>query len=83
MTTKKAEKVVNVVQSDPPIAADIMAKAIVDIAEGFRRVENSRLSRKALVVLIQNHSKVPQRDIELVLNNLAQLDQIWLKPVRK
>jgi len=30
--------------------------------------------------LIHANSKVPKRDIELVLNNLDDLEQTWLKP---
>lgn len=64
-------------------APEIVAQALVDIAEGFRKFETSRLGRRALVTLIHDHSSVSRRDIELVLNNLAQLDTIHLKPAKK
>jgi hypothetical protein len=61
-------------------ATELIAQAIIDIAEGMRRLESSRLSRKALLVLISHQSKVPQRDINIVLNNLLDLERDWLKP---
>ena len=61
-------------------APEIIAQSLVDIAAGFRNLEKSRLSRRALVTLIHDVSKVSRKDIELVLNNLAQLDTLHLKP---
>jgi hypothetical protein len=63
-----------------PIAAEIIASSIVQISEAMQAINRSRLSRKALVVLIQAQSKVPRKGIEIVLNNLADLEKDWLKP---
>ncbi len=67
-------------QPEPPIAAELLAQSIVEIAEGMRRVNASRLSRSALVTLIADRSRVARRQIEAVLNNLDELERIWLKP---
>lgn len=61
----------------PPV--EELAKAIQDIAIAARKISATRLTRRALVTLIQAESKVPKRDIELVLNNLEQMDRTWLK----
>lgn len=73
---------VNVVQreNEEPIAAEIIANSIVAISDAMRRIESTRLTRTALVTLIHANSKVPKRDIELVLNNLDDLEHTWLKP---
>jgi hypothetical protein len=68
--------------SEKPIAVELLAQSIADIAEGMRQVSASRLTRAALITLIHERSKVARRNIELVLNNLDQLEQIWLKPKR-
>lgn len=71
---------VKIVQDkDKPVAANILAQAIMDVAEGMRQVSRSRLSREALIVLIHDRSKISKRDITLVLNNLDQLERTWLK----
>jgi hypothetical protein len=72
-----------VTQPPPPAAeipAEIIATAITQIAESMRVLNNTRLTRKALVALIHDHSKVPKRTIEIVLNNLTALETVWLKP---
>jgi hypothetical protein len=75
---------VKLVPGDPnePLPAEVIQESIVAIASAMRQIEATRLSRRALVTLIHDHSKVNRKDIELVLNNLEQLEVIWLKPKR-
>ena len=61
-------------------AHEVIEQAIIDIADGMKRLESSRLKRSAIVTLIHQQSKVARRDIELVLNNLVELERLWLKP---
>ncbi len=70
-------------QPAPPakeVPADIIATAIVEIADGVKAVNSSRLTRKAIVALIHDQSKISKRTIEEVLNNLSSLEADWLKP---
>lgn len=70
---------VKIIQTEDPVAAEIIADSIVQIAEAVRVMENTRLTRRAIVALIHEHSKVSKGQIELVLNNLSSLESIWLK----
>lgn len=70
---------INIKQPETPVAAEIIATAIVDIAKGMKSLNASRLSRRAIVTLIHDHSKVARRDIQIVLNNLDSLEATWLK----
>ena len=54
------------------------ADSIQAIANTMKKLSQSRLSRRAIVTLIHEQSKVARRDIELVLNNLDQFDAVWL-----
>ncbi len=63
-----------------PEPVEIIAAAILDIADGMKTLSRSRLSRKAIVALIHDQSKLARRDIEIVLNNLETLERDWLKP---
>lgn len=63
-----------------PIPVEILAQSIKDISEGFKRMDASRLSRKALVLLISEHSGVGRNQVTYVLNTLAELERIYLKP---
>lgn len=57
----------------------VVAEEIVAISQAMKRLAQSRLSRKALVALVHDHSKVSKRNIEIVLNNLVALEEIWLR----
>ena len=61
------------------IPAEIIAQSIVKIAKSMEAIGKTRLTRKAIVVLIHDQSKVSKRTIELVLNNLEAMEQVWLK----
>lgn len=69
------------VKQDPEneIGAEIIAKSIVDIADAMKKINATRLSRRALVILISSNSKLPMSKVELVLNNLDALADIYLK----
>lgn len=62
-----------------PEPVEIIAQAIIDISDAMKTVASSRLSRRAIVTLVHEQSKIARRDIELVLNNLEQLERTWLK----
>jgi hypothetical protein len=67
-------------ENEPEVPAEVLAQAIAEVAEGFRKAMQSRLKYDTIVTLIHAKSKVGRRDIELVLNNLARLEELWLKP---
>jgi hypothetical protein len=70
------------IAQDPnaPVPAEVIATSIEQIAAAMRQINSTRLTRKALVALIHDQSKLPKRDIELVLTNLEGLERDWLKP---
>lgn len=61
------------------IPAEILAKSIVEISEGMKRINETRLTRKALVALIHDNSKIAKSTIEIVLNNLESLEHNYLR----
>jgi len=67
---------------EPPFVFDAneITKALLQISNSMKALNNSRLSRKALIALIHDHSKVSKKSINIVLNNLAKLEEIWLNP---
>ncbi len=72
MQDQNIEKVI------PPF--EEVAESILKIAEAMKAIERTRLSRETIVTLIYSESKVPKRDIRLVLSNLNSFDRLWLKP---
>jgi molybdenum-dependent DNA-binding transcriptional regulator ModE len=70
------------IKQDPEneVAIEILGQAIVDVAEGAKKLLSSRLTERAVVTLIQDYlgadargNKVARRDIERVLAAAADL----------
>lgn len=66
-----------------PIPAEVIASSIVDIASAMKTLNATRLTRKAIIALIHEHSGVARKTIEIVLNNLEALEDTWLKPAKR
>jgi len=62
---------------EAPIAAEIMAKAITDIAAATKEIMSAGLKYETVVTLIHAHSGVSKKDIRLVLNNLVCFKETW------
>jgi hypothetical protein len=58
---------------DNPESKEILAAAITRISNGFTELLASGLNKKAIVVLIQAETKLPQRSIVAVLDALPRL----------
>ncbi len=68
---------------DKPEAVEVLAKSIIEISASMRRIEASRLSRRAIVALIQNDVGMNKGAIETVIDSLTNLEQNYLKPKKK
>lgn len=63
-----------------PEPVEIIADAILRISESMKVLRSSLLTRRAIVCLIHDQSRIGKRDIEIVMNNLESLERDWLKP---
>lgn len=71
---------VNVIQDpDQPVDKDVLAKAIVDVAEAMRRLQRSGLNKKAIVVLVSHDAKVPQGTVKVIMESLEFLAATYTK----
>lgn len=68
---------------EQPIAVEVMAASIVEIASFMKKVNKSPLKREAIVALIKDKSGLNKSTIEIVLNNLEDLEHSWCKPKNK
>lgn len=64
---------------DEPIATEIIAQSIVDIAEGMRMVFNGRLNRRGIRVLLKDASGVSMSEIDRVLDALEGLKASYVR----
>lgn len=77
VTVKKDEK--------DPQPTEIIAQAIIDVSAAAKKLLSSRLSMRAIVILIQ-HSSVKSlsiADIQNVLNCAATLEETYIKKAPK
>lgn len=58
---------------------EALAEAIERLDEVANILYGSRLRRKAILVLLAHYTKLPQRDIDIVLNGLANIKREYLK----
>jgi hypothetical protein len=76
MTPKEAATPIEL----PPV--EEIAQAIADLSVAARKLMSTRLSTKAIVILLQSMSGgVKRSDIEIILHNLQIMDRHWLKPL--
>jgi hypothetical protein len=65
-----------------PAPIEIMEQAVIDLAEGMKALSRSRISIDAVVTLLHHKTGVTRKDIRLVLDNLSDLEALFLKPKR-
>jgi hypothetical protein len=66
--------------NDEPAPAEIIERAIIDLAAGMKALDSSRLKRETIVTLLHASSGVGKPHIRLILNNLADLESTFLRP---
>lgn len=67
------------IENPNEIATKVIADSIVDIAQSMKKLSSTRLSRDAIVVLIQDESGYGKNMINRILDNLENLEALWLK----
>lgn len=63
-----------------PEPMEIVAKAIIDISSAIKKMDAGRLKRRAVVLLIQDQTKLPINHIERVLNAIGDLEKDYVRP---
>jgi hypothetical protein len=75
-----ATKKVTVKQdAEKPVEVEVLAQAIVDIGNAAKRLANSRLNRKAVVVLIAHATGLGKGTVDTVLDGIADLESTYLR----
>ncbi len=66
---------VTVKKSDPPESTEILASAIMKLSDGMNKLLNSAegLKEDAIIILLQDATKLSKRDIRIVLRALSRL----------
>lgn len=69
------------VEQDPdaPVEKPVLAQAIVDISRSLKRLRDSGLNRRGIIVLLQHSTRLSKADIESVLNSLESLERDYCR----
>jgi hypothetical protein len=59
---------VRVTKGDPPETKEILAEAIVRIGDSINFLNSNGLNKRAIVVLLQDYTRLPKKQIEAVLD---------------
>lgn len=62
-------------KDEPPVERVVLATAIRDIGEAARKLRQSGLNRRAVVLLLAESSKVPRGAVNAVLDAIEQLER--------
>lgn len=64
---------------DLPYTVEEIVTSITKISKAMETFATSRLTEKAIIVLLANTTQLPQQTIRYVLNALHQLESLYLK----
>jgi hypothetical protein len=68
-------------ENAPEVPTEIIAQSIVDMSRGVRKLVNSRLNERALIVLLKDAcgGDVSMQTIQKVLHKLQDLERLYIK----
>jgi len=73
---------IKIKKSEEPESVELLAKSIIQVAEGFEKFRNTLLTRRALIVLLHDMigtTKINKKQIGLVLDALPRLKAWYIK----
>lgn len=75
MTTR-----VNITQDpEKPVEKNILALAIKDISTALKRLQQSGVTKEAIIVLVKDRTRLSKEDIKTVFAALSQLEQDFVR----
>ena len=77
MKMHKVDVVVAV--GEEPIQFEVLQAEILKLSNVGKQIENSRLTQRAIILLLHDLTKVPRAHIKYILNALPALEGKYLK----
>jgi hypothetical protein len=68
---------------EKPVEKVVLAQAILDISAAMKRLSQSPLNRRAILVLTSDASGVNRTTVDTVIDCLESLETKYLKPGKK
>lgn len=67
-------------EGKPEVPTEIIAQHIEAISKGMKEINAGRLTKKAIIVLLQNITGMAQSEIKKVLDAQEVMANVFLKP---
>lgn len=83
---KKQTKELEIIKSETPESIELLASSIVQVSEASKKMLNSGLRKRAIILLLQDiigTTKITKGQILLVLDNLTRLDKMFTNSLDK
>jgi hypothetical protein len=82
MATKKKSQTITIkTDEENPEPMEIIAKSIIEISNAFEKMNNSRLKRRVILLLLRDMTNISISDIDVILNAAIKLKDHFLKDV--
>lgn len=62
-----------------PEADEVIARSIIEISDGMKKILSGSLKLRTIVILIAHETKLPQREVQRVLEAAADLKRLYCK----
>jgi len=79
MASKKKDVVVKQ-DMEEEVPAQVLASAILEVSEGFKKMKRAGLTERAIVLLLHDASGVGKPMVRAVLDGLDSLERLYLMP---
>lgn len=79
----KTKTVTVKVNEENPEPLEVLARAVIDVADGFEKIQNSRLQKRAIILLLHDLTGVRMNDIINVLDAGVLLKKKFIKDLPK
>lgn len=76
---KQQNKKVRIEQNDDVVESKVLAHAIVEISKAARKLSDSGLNKKAIVLLVSADARVSKSDASAVLDSLEDLAKTYCR----
>jgi 2-phospho-L-lactate guanylyltransferase (CobY/MobA/RfbA family) len=73
----KATPVVKQKADETPVNEEVLAQSIVSISASMKKLLKSGMNRKAIIVLVQDYTKLSKSEITRVIDALDDLARVY------
>jgi hypothetical protein len=71
------------VKEENPEPLEVLAKSIIEISDAFIKIMNGPLKHRTIVLLFQDYTGLPKRDIEKILDAAPKLKTFYINELKK